>query len=305
MASWQSYLADPILRIQVKRKLTRALNADDARRAFATRLPAPRGATFTAGSVGGIAGEWVSAGGEEAGTLLYLHGGGYFACSPSTHRSITVAYATRGLKIFAADYRLAPEHPFPAAVDDALAVYRALLGSGIAPETLAIGGDSAGGGLAMATLLAAKAAGLPMPACALLFSPWTDLAGTGASLKTNRQRDAMLVSDKLQECVSFYLAGADPKNPLASPLYGNFSGLPPLLIQVGDTEILLDDSTRLAAAARAAGVPVNLKIWPNMPHVWQVSQVFMPEARAALNEAAAFAKTHLAPAGVAFGPAHA
>jgi acetyl esterase/lipase len=305
MASWQSYVADPILRLQVKRKLTRARNANDARRAFATRLPAPPGATFTAGSMGGIAGEWVSAAGIAAGTLLYLHGGGYFACSPSTHRSITAAYATRGLNVFAPDYRLAPEHPFPAAVDDALAVYRALLDSGIAPETLAIGGDSAGGGLALATLLAAKAAGLPMPACAILFSPWTDLAGTGASLQTNRQRDAMLVSDKLQEGASFYLNGTDPKNPLASPLYGDVSGLPPLLIQVGDTEILLDDSTRLAAAAQAAGVTVNLKIWRNMPHVWQVSQIFLPEARAALNEAAAFAKAHLAPAGVALAAARA
>jgi acetyl esterase/lipase len=255
--------------------------------------------------MGGIAGEWVSAAGIAAGTLLYLHGGGYFACSPSTHRSITAAYATRGLNVFAPDYRLAPEHPFPAAVDDALAVYRALLDSGIAPETLAIGGDSAGGGLALATLLAAKAAGLPMPACAILFSPWTDLAGTGASLQTNRQRDAMLVSDKLQEGASFYLNGTDPKNPLASPLYGDVSGLPPLLIQVGDTEILLDDSTRLAAAAQAAGVTVNLKIWRNMPHVWQVSQIFLPEARAALNEAAAFAKAHLAPAGVALAAARA
>jgi acetyl esterase/lipase len=294
MASWQSYVADPVLRIMVKRKLEQAQNADDARRAFAHRPPAPRGATFTAGSLGGVPGEWVGAGGVEAGTLLYLHGGGYFACSPFTHRSVTAAYATRGLKVFAPDYRLAPEHPFPAAVDDALAVYRALLDGGIAPGTLAIGGDSAGGGLARATLLGAKAEGLPMPACALLFSPWTDLAGTGASLQTNQKRDAMLVSGKLREGARFYLNGADPMNPLASPLYGDFSGLPPLLIQVGDTEILLDDSTRLAAAARAAGVPVDLKIWPNMPHVWQVSQFFLPEARTALDEAAAFAKGYLA-----------
>jgi len=169
-----------------------------------------------------------------------------------------------------------------------------LLESGFAPERLSIGGDSAGGGLALATLLGAKAAGLPMPACALLFSPWTDLAGTGASLHTNRQRDAMLVSDKLHEGAGFYLNGADARNPLASPLYGDLAGLPPLLIQVGDTEILLDDSTRLADAARAAGVTVDLKIWENMPHVWQVSQFFLPEAREALDEAAAFAKTCLA-----------
>jgi acetyl esterase/lipase len=294
MASWQSYVTDPILRIVVKRKLAKAQNAADARRAFSTRPPAPRGARYTPGVIGGVAGEWAEAGGVPAGTLLYLHGGGYFACSPLTHRSITAAYAIRGFKIFAPDYRLAPEHPFPAAVDDALAVYKALLASGIAPETLVVGGDSAGGGLALATLLAAKAEPLPMPACALLFSPWTDLAGTGASLQTNRRRDAMLVSDKLQDGAGFYLNGADPRNPLASPLYGDLAGLPPLLIQVGDTEILLDDSTRLATAARAAGVMVDLKVWANMPHVWQVSQIFLPEARKAMDEAAAFAKGILA-----------
>jgi acetyl esterase/lipase len=294
MASWQSYVADPILRLRVKRKLAKAASADDAKAAFTHPLPAPRGAAFAPAEIGGVAGEWVNAGGAAAGTLLYLHGGGYFACSAFTHRSITAAYATRGLQVFAPDYRLAPEHPFPAAVDDALAVYRGLLDSGIAPERFAIGGDSAGGGLALATLLGAKAAGLPMPACALLFSPWTDLACTGESLQTNRQRDAMLVSDKLHEGAQFYLNGANARNPLASPLYGDLAGLPPLLIQVGDTEILLDDSTRLADAARAAGVTVDLKIWENMPHVWQVSQFFLPEARAAMDEAAAFAKAWLA-----------
>jgi len=294
MASWQSYIADPILRLQVKRKLAKAASADDAKAAFTHPLPAPRGAVFAPAEIRGVGGEWVTAGGAAAGTLLYLHGGGYFACSAFTHRSITAAYAIRGLRVFAPDYRLAPEHLFPAAVEDALAVYRGLLESGFAPERLSIGGDSAGGGLALATLLGAKAAGLPMPACALLFSPWTDLAGTGASLHTNRQRDAMLVSDKLHEGAGFYLNGADARNPLASPLYGDLAGLPPLLIQVGDTEILLDDSTRLADAARAAGVTVDLKIWENMPHVWQVSQFFLPEARQALNEAAAFAKTCLA-----------
>jgi len=293
MASWQSYLADPILRIQVKRKLAKAASAEEAKAAFTHPLPPPRGASFTPGEVGGVGGEWVQAVGIAAGTLLYLHGGGYFACSAFTHRSITAAYAVRGLRVFAPNYRLAPEHPFPAAVDDALAVYRGLLESGIAPEAFAIGGDSAGGGLALAALLAAKEAGLPMPACALLFSPWTDLAGTGASLQTNRQRDALLVSDKLHEGAQVYLNGTDAKNPLASPLYGDLAGLPPMLIQVGDTEILLDDSTRLADAARAAGITVDFKIWENMPHVWQVSQFFLPEARAALDEAAAFAKLYL------------
>jgi acetyl esterase/lipase len=224
--------------------------------------------------------------------MLYLHGGGYFACSPQTHRSITGAYAIRGLSVFTPDYRLAPEHPFPAALEDALAVYRAMLTR--FPAGFALGGDSAGGGLALALLLAAKAEGLPMPACAVLFSPWTDLAGTGASITTNLKRDSMLFAPRLAEAADIYLAGADPKNPLASPLYGELAGLPPMLIQVGRPEILLDDSTRLAARARAAGVPAELTIWENLPHVWQVSQIFLPESRQALDQAAAFAKARLA-----------
>jgi len=194
------------------------------------------------------------------------------------------------MRVFAADYRLAPEHPFPAAVEDALAVYRGMVAAGVVMRSFAIAGDSAGGGLALATLLAAKAEGLPMPACALLFSPWTDLAGTGASLVENRERDPMLVSDRLREGGEVYLNGADPTNPFASPLYGALAGLPPILIQVGAGEILRDDSTRLAARAREAGVRVELKIWERMPHVWQISHGFLPEARRALDEAAAFAK---------------
>lgn len=295
MASWQARLADPFLRIYVKPKLAGAGNAAEARRALTNPwrklLPSPRGVLMTSGFVGGVLGEWVQAG-TIKGHMLYLHGGGYFACSPRTHRAITGAYARHGLNVFAADYRLAPENPFPAALDDALAAYRGMLEQGIPPGELVVAGDSAGGGLAIATLLAAKDAGLPMPACALLFSPWTDLAGTGESLITNRERDPMLVSERLREGGDIYLNGADPENPLASPLYGNLAGLPPLLIQVGDGEILRDNSTRLAERATAAGVQVDLKVWPGMPHVWQISQNFLPEAREALNQAAAFAKTH-------------
>lgn len=293
MASWQSYLADPILRFTVKRRLARSTTPSAARAAFSHPLPPPLGAKFTPGIMGGIAGEWAESKQTRAGTLLYFHGGGYFACSPQTHRSITGAYAVRGLHVFSPDYRLAPENPFPAALDDGLAAYRAMLELGT-PASLAIGGDSAGGGLALAVLLAAKQAGLPMPACALVFSPWTDLAGTGASVVTNAARDAMLYAPKLLEAADIYLNGSDPKNPLASPLYGDFSGLPPLLIQVGAAEILLDDSTRLAERARAAGVEVDFTIWENLPHVWQVSQRFLPEARQALDQAASFAKTRLA-----------
>jgi acetyl esterase/lipase len=296
MASWQARLADPFLRFYVKPKLAVAVDAAAARRAFSNpwqeRLPLPKGVKIRQDFVGGVPGEWVARP-QAPATMLYLHGGGYFACSPKTHRPITGAYARRGFRVFAADYRLAPEHPFPAALDDALAAYRGMLDLGVPPKRLVIGGDSAGGGLALGMLLAAKAADLPMPACALLFSPWTDLAGTGASLATNRDRDPMLVSERLREGGDIYLNGTDPENPLASPLYGDLAGLPPLLIQVGDGEILRDDSTRLADRARAADVKVDLKIWPGMPHVWQISQGFMPEARDALNEAADFAKLQL------------
>jgi acetyl esterase/lipase len=297
MPSWQSYILDPFLRVSVKSRLGKVGSPAAARAAFERSAPPlPRGAKTTPGQLGGVPGEWVESGGVPIGTILYLHGGGYFACSPHTHRAITGGLAVRGFRVFAANYRLAPEHPFPAALDDALSIYRALPGAGIAPGALAIAGDSAGGGLTLATLLAAKAAGLPMPAAALLFSPWTDLAGTGATLKSNLKRDPMLVGSRIGEAAGFYLNGANPKNPLISPLYGDLAGLPPLLIQVGETEVLRDDSTRLAEAARAAGVPVNLKIWPNVPHVWQLFQSFLPEARAAIGEAAAFAKANVSQA---------
>jgi monoterpene epsilon-lactone hydrolase len=291
--SWQSYVLDPVLRFAVKRHLGKVASPQEARRAFEhSAPPSPVGARHQPGRVGGVAGDWVSSGGVPAGTLLYLHGGGYFACSPATHRAITGALANRGFRVFAADYRLAPEHPFPAAVDDALSVYKALLADGASPHTMVIAGDSAGGGLVLATLLAVKAAGLPMPSSALLFSPWTDLAATGESLKTNRRRDPMLRGERILEATGFYVNGADPKNPLISPLYGDLSGLPPLCIQVGDGEVLRDDSTRLADRAKVAGVKVYLKIWKNVPHVWQLFQFFLPEAREAVAEANAFAKAN-------------
>ncbi|OYV35884.1 MAG: alpha/beta hydrolase [Rhodospirillales bacterium 20-64-7] len=298
MPSVQSHVLRALLRLTVKRKLARSSDPLVARKVFDNAMPAPKGASFRAGEVGGIAGEWAQAGAPPAGTMYYLHGGGYFACSPRTHRSITGGFAVRGLSVFAPDYRLAPEHPFPAAVDDALAGYRGILAS-VAPEQLLIGGDSAGGGLALATLLAARDAGLPMPAAAILFSPWTDLAGTGASVKTNEKRDSMLFGPRLGEGAEIYLNGADATTPLASPLYGELAGLPPCFIQVGDEEILLDDSTRFAARARAAGVKAEVSVWPGLPHVWHVNQAFLPEARQALDQAAAFARGALASGGKA------
>jgi acetyl esterase/lipase len=292
MASWQSSLLNPILKFQVKRKLGKATSAADVRKAFGAPLPPPRGAKYTPDNIGGIAGEWTQAGGVAAGTILYLHGGGYMACSPKTHRPITAAYALRGIKVFTPDYRLAPEHPFPAAIDDALAAYKGLLALGTPPAKLAISGDSAGGGLALALLLAIKAEGLAMPSSTLAFSPWTDLAITGATIQSNLARDSMLHGNTMKDGAGFYLGGADPLNPLASPLYGDLAGLPPLFITVGEAEVLRDDATRFAAKATAAGVQVQIKIWDNMPHVWQLFQFLLPEARAAMDEAASFAKAH-------------
>ncbi len=292
MPSWQSYVLNPILKLQVKRKLGKAKSANDVRKAFGAPLPPRRGATYRPGIVGGLAGEWAEAGGVPAGTILYLHGGGYMACSPKTHRPITGGYALRGFKLFTPDYRLAPEHPFPAAVEDGLAAYKGLLESGVDPKKLAVSGDSAGGGLTLAVILAAKEAGLPLPAAAIVFSPWTDLAITGATIKTNLDRDAMLHGNTMSDGAAFYLNGADAKNPLASPLYGDYAGFPPLFITVGEPEVLRDDATRLAERARAAGVTVDLSIWDNMPHVWMLFPYMLPEANQAMDKAAAFAKAH-------------
>jgi acetyl esterase/lipase len=293
MASWQSYVMNPVLRFAFKRKLARIDTPLAARAILGDKPPPPPpGASFTPGALGGVEGEWVQACTPSAGTLFYLHGGGYFSCSPVTHRAITAGFALRGFRVFAPNYRLAPEHPFPAALDDALAAYQALLAE--VPGRHAVGGDSAGGGLTLALLLALKARNLPMPACAALFCPWTDLAATGASLTRNAARESMLYGPRMKDAAALYLQGQDPTNPLASPLYGDFTGLPPLLIQVGAPEILLDDSTRLAARAEAAGVAVDLTIWDNLPHVWHMAQGFLPEARTALDQAASFAKSALA-----------
>lgn len=289
MVSFAAHLLDPVLRYQIKRKLSGARNLQQVRRAFGNAAPGPRGIRYL-GAIAGVPGEWaedIKISGSPM-TLLYLHGGGYFACSPKTHRPVTGGFAARRVRVFAPDYRLAPEHPFPAAVDDGVSAYEALLETGVRPGRFAIAGDSAGGGLALAVLLAAKAKGLPMPARCVLFSPWTDLAGTGDSLITNRRRDPMLDGSRICDGAALYLNGADPRDPLASPLYGDLAGLPPMLIHVGAREVLLDDSVRLDARARAAGVSSQLRIAPVVPHAWPLFQAFLPEGRHTLDESAAF-----------------
>ncbi len=294
MASLQAHMLDLIIRAQIKRKMVGVTDVAYVRRTLeGGSLPPPKGVTFTPGTVGGIAGEWARAG-DAAGpaTLLYLHGGGYFACSPRTHRPITGAYAKLGFNVFVPDYRLAPEHPFPAAIEDAEAAWHGLIGEGHTAAQLTVSGNSAGGGLSLALMLTLRDKHQELPAAAALFSPWTDLAGTGASVLGNAKRDAMFWAPGLVQGGRTYLGSASAENPLASPHYADLAGLPPLLIHAGDREILRDDSVRLAEHAREAGVTTELKVWPVVPHVWQLAQ-FVPEARQSMAAAAAFLKQHI------------
>ena len=288
MASWQAHLMVLALKLSVKRSNRRNTDMLKARAMMARASSnIPAGTVVSTAEFGSVRGEWVRpAVAPAAGTLFYIHGGGYFACSPQTHRPITGGFATRGLNVFAADYRLAPEHPFPAGLDDVVAAYRGLVASGIPATEITLAGDSAGGGMALALLLSLRDAGDALPAACVLFSPWTDLAGTGATLRANSRRDAFFDGRGMERLTTPYLAGTDPRNPLASPLYGDLRGLPPLLIHVGTYEVLLDDSVRLADRAHAAGVSVALRCWPVVPHVWQIFR--LPESAASLDQAAEF-----------------
>lgn len=251
-------------------------------------FPPPFGTRARPGEVGGVAGEWVNGRKETAGTLIYLHGGAYAVCSPGTHRQVTGGFARRGFRVFAPDYRLAPEHSYPAALDDTVAVYRGLLDSGAAPRDIALAGESAGGGLALALLVRLRDEGLPLPCAAALFSPWGDLALEGESLRTNDARDPMFHSHHAAWVASLYVGDADPRHPHVSPVHAEYTGLPPLLIHVGDTELLLDDARRIAAKARRAGVPVAFTVWRDVVHGWQLLAAILPEARRSIDEAAAF-----------------
>ncbi len=296
MGSWQARLTSSILRQTFKPLLARAGGAKSARRVMNVELtpPTPFGVRIRTAVEGGIRGEWVEPSKRPAwGHLLYLHGGGYFTCSPRTHRAITTAFAKAGLRVFAPSYRLAPEHPFPAALDDAVASFRSMRETAGGP--LAIGGDSAGGGLSLATMLKLRELGEPLPARAVLFSPFTDLTGSGPSRQANDGRCAMFRGVGMEWVVLGY-AGSESelRNPLVSPLFADLAGLPPLLIHAGADETLLDDSTRLAERARAAGVDVSLKIWPSVPHVWQLFHHVIPEGGRSIAEAVEFLKAMLA-----------
>ncbi|CAN7187036.1 MULTISPECIES: alpha/beta hydrolase [Paraburkholderia] len=301
--SWQSALACWILRRQFRPEtLKPRIDVERARALTAKRVWSPRvPAGWRLRELYGphdrpLRGEWIErAGGKPAPsaepTVLYCHGGGYYFCSPLTHRSLVFGLATRANSpVFSLDYRLAPEHPFPAALDDATAAYRKIIADGVPPESIVIAGDSAGGGLALATLIALRDAGDPMPAGGLLFSPWTDLAAASASIRTNDSRDPMFCGAAIERAAKVYLGDTPATHPYASPVYAELHGLPPLFIMAGSTEVLLDDSRRVADNARAAGVDCEFEVWKKMPHVWPLFTPFMPEANRALDGAAAFVR---------------
>ncbi|MPY95356.1 MAG: alpha/beta hydrolase fold domain-containing protein [Acidimicrobiia bacterium] len=247
---------------------------------FASVCGTPDGVTWTEAEVGGVPAVWAdAAGGATDRVLLYVHGGGYVIGAAKFYRNLTGHLAKAiGCRVLNVDYRLAPEHPHPAPVEDSTAAYKGLLDSGIEPGHIAISGDSAGGGLTVATLLSIRQAGLPQPAAAVPLSPWVDMEATGASITANAERDVLVGADALKGMAEAFLQGQNARDPLAAPLHADLAGVCPLYIQVGGDETLLDDSTRLAERARAAGVDVKIDVFPEMQHVFQMGAGNMPEA---------------------------
>jgi epsilon-lactone hydrolase len=260
--------------------------------------PLPDEVTVTAATLGGVAtAEVTVAGVELRHVVLYFHGGVYVIGDAFLAAELASQIGRRTqAKVISVDYRLAPEHPFPAAVDDALTAYEALLNNGIAPSGIAFAGESAGGGLAIATLVNARDHGLPLPAAALVMSPYADLTLAGTTLETRREADPLLSRELLQPRVADYTSGQDAALGLISPIFADLSGLPPLIIQAGTHEVLLDDAIRLAQQAAAADVEVTLDITPGVPHVFQAYHAILDEATAALDRAGQLLSTHLAAA---------
>lgn len=264
-------------------------------RKLAALMPAPAGVRSEAVDADGVAAEWHRPTRDDASdaALVYFHGGGYVIGGLDTHRKLAGHLAVAvGVPVLLVDYRLAPEHPHPAAVTDATAALR-WARQGRDPARVAVGGDSAGGGLALATCLSLRDAGEELPAAAVLISPWTDLEGTGDTMTTRADVDPMVTPESLGELAAWFLAGADPRDPLASPLHADLTGMPPVLIHVGDHERLLADSTRLADRLEAAGGTVQCEVWPHMVHVWHYFAGWLPEADAALAAIAGWLRPRL------------
>ncbi len=298
MSTEQQETLDAILR---QSAFPAGSGVDEQRRLLRELLsaqPLPADVTVTAATLGAVpTAEITVAGIEQRHVVLYFHGGVYVMSDAFLAAGLAsqVGRRTRA-KVISVDYRLAPEHPYPAAVDDALAAYEALLDNGIAPSDVAFAGESAGGGLAIATLVNARDHGLPLPAAAFVMSPYADLTLAGATMETKREIDPLLSREALQARVNDYTSGQDAALDLISPIFADLSGLPPLIIQAGSHEVLLDDAVRLAGRAAAADVEVTLDITPRVPHVFQAYSPILDEAAAALDRAGLLLSAHLASA---------
>ncbi len=271
---------------------------DDDRRLYETMLgsmPMDDDIQTERLGVNGVPAEWIYApGARDDQVLLYLHGGGYVIGSMRTHR-VMLSHIARaaGCRVLGLDYRLAPENPFPAPVEDTVAAYRWLLAQGYDPSRIALGGDSAGGGLVVAALVALRYVGEPLPAAGVCLSPWIDMEATGESFTTNATVDPSVSKERIVSIAALYLGGKNPQAPLASPLYADLQGLPPLLVQVGGIETLVDDARALTTRAKAAGVQVDLEVWDDMPHVWHHFAPILPEGKQAIARIGEFLRKHI------------
>ena len=264
------------------------IDADERSKTFVL----PGDVTVQAVNSNGVKSEWTSTPDADASSvILYLHGGGYVICSLQSHRHLVAEIGrAAGARTLGIDYRLAPEHPFPAALEDSVAAYRFLLDSGTKPNRIALAGDSAGGGLVVAAMLAIREAGLPMPGCGWCISPWVDMQALGASFVDRAETDPTVQKTTIEMMAKWYLGDADPRHPHASPIYADLRGLSPLLIQVGAVETLLDDSIGLARRAGVADVPVELQIWPEMIHVWHIYFPMLEAGRRAIASGGSFVR---------------
>ena len=293
--SWQARAISLALRLTFKRQLAAAQGIGQVRQLMGRNMSRiPREMEIA---------PWPHAGGGQGerlrclrtparARLMYVHGGGFVAGSPLSHRSITVALARLGFEVWVPDYRLAPEHPFPQGLEQLLALYGEASEGLSADQPLLLAGDSAGGGLALSLMLMLKQEGRALPAAAALLSPLVDLTLSGHSIDANARRCAMFTRAPLERGVALYLGGQDARMPLASPVRGKLHGLPPLIIHVGQNETLLDDALELTEVCHRAGVEAQLRIWPAVPHVWQLFGRYIPEARQSLRAVAAFLHLH-------------
>jgi acetyl esterase/lipase len=292
----QQAMVDGILRQSAFPVGSTAQEQRELLRAALAAQPLPADLTVTAGTLGGVpTAEITIAGVEPRHVVLYFHGGVYVIGDAFLAADLASQVGRRvRARVISVDYRLAPEHPYPAAVDDALAAYEALLQSGVDASNIVFAGESAGGGLAVATLINARDHGLPLPAAAFVMSPMTDLTLAGTTMATRREADPLFTRELLQERVNDYTAGQDAALPLMSPIFADLAGLPPLIIQAGTHEVLLDDAVRLAGQAAAANVEVTLEITPGVPHVFQAYSAILDEAAAALDRAGRLLSEYLA-----------